>query len=152
MIFFSFILLLFQEKIPFKPQKEFEIITNYELRKKPDAESSKIVFEQPEERRRSSGTDMLPYLSLKLKVKKWAPGVSQIKIADSQGKVYIKKKITNDSEYSFEMGFVDDIKDKVATGKFFALFIKDKKLVEQITIEVEEDGTFRVNGELRGKF
>lgn len=152
MIFFPLILLLFQEEIPLKPMKEFEIITNYELRKKPDGESSKIVFEHSEERRRSTGTDMLPYLSIKLKVRKWASGVSQIKVADSNGKVYFKKKITSDSEYAFEMGYVDDIKDKITTGKFFATFIKDKKSVEQITIEVEEDGTFRVNGVIRGKF
>jgi hypothetical protein len=152
-MFLLFILmLLFQDQILLKSSKEFDIITNYELRKKPEGEPNRIVFDRPEEQRKSSGTDLLPYLTLKLKIKKWGNEVTQIKITDSQGKMYLKKKPNESGEYSLDMGFVDDMKDKVTPGKFLVSFLREKKSVEQINIEVEADGTFLINGEKRGKF
>jgi len=151
MFFFSLILIVLQTEVPLKPSRDFEVITNYELRKKPNMEPARIVFDQPSDKK-TVASDMLPFLSLKLIIKKWSPGVTQIKITDSRGAVHLKKKPNDDGIYSFEMGFVDDMKDKVTSGKFFVTFLEDKKPVEQITITVEEDGTFLVNGEKRGKF
>lgn len=152
MFLFAFILILIQDQVPAKPNREFEVSTKYELKKKPIAEDIKIVFETPEERNKESGTDMLPYLIINLKIKKWNPDVTQIKVTDSQGKVHLKKKVTDESIYSWDMGYVDDMKDKVTPGKFVVQFMAEKKPVEQIIIQVEEDGTFLVNDEKRGKF
>jgi len=149
MLFLSLILMLLQEAIPLKPLQEIDIMTNYELRKKPYVENANVVFDQPD---KESGTDLLPFMSINLKVKKWAEGITQIKVSDNKGKTYLKKKPTEEGLYDFELGFVDDIKDKVLPGKFFISFLMDKKPIEQITIEIEEDGTFLVNGEKRGKF
>jgi hypothetical protein len=146
------IILLLQDQITQKPNREFEITTKYELRKKPGPEANQVVFDRSEDSKRSNDSDMLPYLTLNIKIKKWAPGVAQIKITDSSGKIFLKKKPSDDGQYSLDMGFVDDMKDKVTSGKFLVAFLKEKKMVEQITIEVEEDGTFLVNGEKRGKF
>jgi hypothetical protein len=143
--------LFWQESTPLKPFKEFELKTNYELKKKPPVDQTKIVFEQPEEKR-SNSTDLLPFLSIELKVKKWASDVMQIKVIDALGKTILKRKPNDDGTYQFDLGFVDDFKDKIAQGKFYVIFLKDKKIVEQIAIVVEEDGTFLVNGERRGKF
>jgi hypothetical protein len=151
-VFYLFIaLLIVQDQVPLKPLREFEIISNYELKKKPTPEHARIVFEQPEEKK-STSTDMLPFLSIKLKVKKWTEGVTQVKVADNLGKVHLKKKPNDDGIFEFDLGYVDDIKDKVAPGIFFITFHKEKKIVEQITVTVAEDGTFLVNGEKRGKF
>lgn len=152
MIFSFLIFLLLQSQPPLKAARDFEIATNYELRKKPFADNNRIVLDQALEKEKSSGTDMLPYLFLKLKVKKWASGVDQIKVTDSQNNIHLKKKPNDDGLYIIDMGYVDDMKDKVSSGKYFVLFLKDKKPLEQITIEVEADGTFLVNGERRGKF
>jgi hypothetical protein len=151
MLIFLLISLLFQDQTPTKAAREFEITTKYELRKKPVSEQPKIVFEQ-KENNRESGTDMLPYLIINLKVKKWATDVEQVRVVDSNGKQFLKKKQTDEGLYTWDMGYVDDIKDKVTTGKFIVQFLRDKKPAEQIVVQVEEDGTFLVNGEKRGKF
>jgi hypothetical protein len=155
MLFFILLPLFFQDQVKIKPSREFEITTKYELKKKPVNENTKIVFVDPAEnlkKERESGTDMLPYLIINLKVKKWNNDVTQVRVVNSSNKVYLKKKVTDDGLYSWEMGYIDDIKDKVTPGKFTVQFIADKKSIEQINVEVEEDGTFLVNGERRGKF
>src|SRR5436190_23467669 len=96
-LFYLLIIILIQTDIPLKASREFEVITNYELHKKPDAEHPRIVFEEPEEKHKSTGTDLLPYLSLKIKVKSWADGVTQIKITDHTSKLYLKKKTSDNS-------------------------------------------------------
>lgn len=151
MLIFLLFGLLIQNEVPIKPGREFEISTKYELRKKPIGEAPKIVFEQ-KETSRESGTDMLPYLIINLKVKKWATDVDQVRVINSSGKQFLKKKQTDDGLYVWDIGYVDDIKDKVTSGKFFVQFIREKKPIEQILVQIEEDGTFLVNGEKRGKF
>lgn len=146
------IILLIQDQIPLKPNREFEIVTKYELRKKAEHEANQVVFDRSDDSNRSNNSDMLPYLTLSIKIKKWAPDVTQVKITDSSGKVFLKKKQSDDGQYSLDMGYVDDMKDNVTSGKFWVAFIKEKKVIEQISIEVEADGTFLVNGEKRGKF
>lgn len=152
MLIFLLFSLLFQDQVPTKAVREFEISTKYELRKKPVSEQPKIVFDPQEKIERESGTDMLPYLIINLKVKKWAVDVEQVRVVDSNGKQFLKKKQTDEGLYTWDMGYVDDIKDKVTPGKFIVQFLRDKKPAEQILVQVEEDGTFLVNGERRGKF
>jgi hypothetical protein len=151
MLIFWLLPLFIQDQVQTKPSREFEISTKYELRRKPVSEA-KIVFTEPEQKEKETGTDMLPYLIINLKVKKWTNDVTQVRVIDSQNKLYLKKKATDAGLYRWDMGYIDDIKDKVTPGKFVVQFIADKKPIEQILIVVEEDGTFLVNGEKRGKF
>jgi hypothetical protein len=151
MLIFILFSLFFQNQIPTKIAREFEISTKYELKRKPVTEP-KIVFEVPESREKESGTDMLPYLIINLRVKKWAAEVDQVRVIDANGKQYLKKKPTDEGLYSWDMGYVDDMKDKITPGKFIVQFLREKKPAEQIVVQVEEDGTFLVNGERRGKF
>jgi hypothetical protein len=152
LFYLFFTILLLQADVPLKASREFEVNTNYELRKKPEPEHPRIVFDKPEEKQKSSGTDLLPYLSVKVKVKRWPEDVTHIKIVDTKDKTHLKKKASDKGIYELDLGFVDDMKDKVTASKFFIQFLKDKKTIEQITIEIEEDGSFLVNGEKRGKF
>lgn len=153
MLIFWLFLVLFQDQVPNKPAREFEITTQYELKQKP-TDQNKIVFVEPGQvdRPRESGTDMLPYLIINLRVKRWADDVEQVRVVDTFNKQHLKKKADDDAVYTWAMGYVDDIKDKVTPGKFIVQFLRDKKTVEQIVVQVEEDGTFLVNGEKRGKF
>jgi hypothetical protein len=140
-----------QDSAPLKPPSEFEIITNYQLKTKPAPENTKIVFDEGKEKM-ETGSDLLPYLTIQIKVKRWKGFVEQIKIVDAMGKTRLKKKVTDSGIYDLDMGYVDDMKDGVTSGKFFIHFLEGKKIIEQITISVEEDGTFLVNNEKRGKF
>lgn len=152
MLFLLLLLPLFQSDPPKKAFAEFEITTQYELKKKPEVENTTIVLDGPERTKSDSGSDMLPFLTLTLKVKKWAFDVSQVRIVDNTNKTHLKKKWSEAGVYLWSPGFVDDIKDKVSPGKFTVEFLRDKKPVEIIVIQIEEDGTFLINGEKRGKF
>jgi hypothetical protein len=145
-------LILLQKEVSLKPASEFEIVTNYQLKPKPGVESNTLVFEHKEDEKKETGTDLLPYLAIQIKVKRWKAGVEQIKIIDSNGKSHLKKKVNDEGIYDLDMGYVDDMKDHVTPSKFFILFLEGKKIVEQITIVIEEDGTFLVNSAKRGKF
>lgn len=154
MLIFSFSLMFFfiQDGIPLKSLSEFEVITNYQLKSKPGSDNPVVVFEGVEEKKKESGTELLPYLTIKIKVKRWKVEVEQIKVVDGSGKTHLRKKVNDSGIYELDMGYVDDMKDGITSGKFFVHFLEGKKIVEQITIAVEEDGTFLVNNEKRGKF
>jgi len=50
------------------------------------------------------------------------------------------------------MGYTDDIKGRVTEHEYTVYFLsKDKKPVSRIVIYFQEDGTFLVNGEKRGR-
>ncbi|MBK7650493.1 MAG: hypothetical protein IPJ20_06715 [Flammeovirgaceae bacterium] len=56
-------------------------------------------------------------------------------------------------EIKIDWGFSEDIKDGMVTPEYTVLFInKDKKNVSRIYMLIQEDGTFLVNDEKRGKF
>ena len=93
MFIFLLLSLLFQDQVPTKAAREFEISTKYELRKKPVSEQPKIVFAPQERIERESGTDMLPYLIINLKVKKWATDVEQVRVVDSNGKQFLRVRL-----------------------------------------------------------
>src|SRR6185436_1140019 len=145
---FLLVFLWIQTEPFLKPAAQFEILTNYDLRKKPEADNTKIVFEPSEETKRTN-IDLLPFVSVTLKVKKWNPDVTHVKVVDQFGKPYLRKKVDDEGVYTFDMGFTDDMKDKVTPGKFIIQFTGDKKVIEQITVEVDPEGTFLVNGEKR---
>lgn len=145
------IVLLLQDNLPLKPTNQFEINTNYQLKKKLISENDKIVFDKKEVKK-ETGTDLLPYLQIKLKIKRWHPDVDLVKVVDDGNKTVLRKKVNDDGLYDLDLGYVDDIKDGVTSGKFTVQFLERKKIIEVITISVEKDGTFLVNGEKRGKF
>ena len=148
-LFFAFFLV--QDTPPLKPTTQFDIITNYQLKKKPTSDNVKIVFER-QEIDKETGTDLLPYLAIQLRVKHWNPEVNQVRVVDELNKTYLKKKINDTGIYDLELGFIDDIKDGVTSGNFVVNFLNRKKVVEIITITIKQDGTFLVNDEKRGKF
>ena len=51
------------------------------------------------------------------------------------------------------MGFTDDVKAHVSPYEISIIFAsKEKKEISRIHLLIQEDGTFLVNGEKRGKF
>ena len=51
-----------------------------------------------------------------------------------------------------DLGFTDDIKDRVGAYEYTVFFLnEDKDQVSKIVIYFEKDGTYLVNGETRGK-
>ncbi|HCW06922.1 MAG TPA: hypothetical protein DGG95_06115 [Cytophagales bacterium] len=74
-------------------------------------------------------------------------------VVDSNGKTILKKDVASISSLSFEMGFVDDLQNKVTPYENTVYFLsKDKSKLRRIVFTVQDDGTFMVNGNWRGKF
>ncbi len=147
-LFFSFILLhTTSQEVPFKPANEFEIVLDYKFRERAAA-PSRPDFEV---KRPPSGP--LPYLVVYLRIINQHKQEQRIRITDSNGKMVINRKATTDTRYKLDMGYTEDIKEQLVPHAYTILFLTDEKeLISQIKIIIEPDGTFKVNGESRGKF
>ena len=151
---FLSLLLFAQLQTPFKPADEFDLKINFTIEDRPIDEPYKkgnVVL--LEDRLRKDKGGPLPYLKVKLTILKVADQEFRIRVLDHQGKQVNSKKVGPNVEIKIDWGFSDDIKDGIVTPEYTVLFIsKDKKNVSRIYMLVQEDGTFLVNDEKRGKF
>ena len=148
LIILAFVLVVFQDDIPFKPSEEFELRMNYDLRTRPIPEGHKIDFEKDQK-----GIGPLPFLGMTLKLLKIQPGEERIRIMDNYRDVVANRKIKPGLELSFDMGFTADMKDRVKAHEYTIYFQsgQGRGNLSRILIQVAEDGTFLVNNEVRGR-
>jgi hypothetical protein len=155
-LFIGLTFLTFQQTLPFKPKAEFEVKLKYEFKQKPMVENSANsvhLDETARERDRRTSSAMLPFVAINLHVLKLSPEEVKLRIVDNRMKVIYNKKVKQDDIVSFAMGFTVDMKDRVTAHEYTAIFASaDKKELSRILITVNEDGTFLVNDEKRGKF
>ncbi len=151
---FFFVLFIFiQDQIPFKAKEDFNVKLNYAFKQRPSSENTTFHFEtSTKERDSENSSGVLPYLILNLKITKATASEVRIKVVTNLNTNLLTKKIQNDFELPIDIGFTDDVKDRVTAHEYIVYFLNDKKKEQsKIVIFVEEDGTFLVNGELRGK-
>ncbi len=146
-LFISFLLFFQKTEIPYKPNDEFEVKLDYQLKQKPISDRMSIDYYDTKE------GGMLPYLILNIRLLKLSEQEVKTKIIDGKGKLIFNRKTTLNDVLKLDIGYTDDVKDRVTSYKFNIIFQSaDKKEVSRIYILIEEDGTFLVNGEIRGKF
>lgn len=144
-----------QTEVPYKPSGEFQIEVEYKFKQRPLVDNSASVNfdETRKDHDRKQTSALLPYLVLKLKLLKLSEEEVRIKGVDNMGDVRITKKAELDRMYKLDLGFTDDMKDKVTANEYTILFMSlERKEHSRIHLFVGEDGTFLVNGEKRGKF
>ena len=150
------VFLVFQQSLPYKPKEEFEIKLQYEFKQRPitnNSNTSVHLSETPRERDRRTSTSMLPYVGLNLRILKLNPEDVKMKVIDSQAKTVHNKKVQLDEIVFLNLGFTDDMKDRVTAHEYTVYFVSaDKRDLNRILITINEDGTFLVNEEKRGKF
>lgn len=154
-VFFLGCVALFFQDTPFKPNDEFDLKLQYEFRHRDVSGGDKAVkFEETvAEHERRTSTALLPYVGINLKLLKLAPGEVRIRITDSNGKNVSGKKVKVNDVIFINMGFTDDMKDRVTAHEYTVRFLDDeKKELSRILISVMADGSFFVNNEKRGKF
>jgi len=140
--------LFLQDSTPFKANDEFELKMDYEFRQR-SADNSKAI-DYSENKPKSGGP--LPYLEVELKVLKVESGVDRIRIIDNKNLMVMNKKLKDNPVIKIDLGFTDDMKDRVSSHEYTISFLdEDKKALSKIVIFVAEDGTLLVNGEKRGK-
>lgn len=150
MIALHFLILSFfsQETIPYKPSSEFELKMDYAFKQRTLDHTKAVDF--TEKPGRSIGP--LPYLGLELKLIIINANEERIQIIDNTGRTSLSKKLKGGLLIKMDLGFTDDMKDRVTAHEYKVLILDtNKKPTNQILIHVAEDGTFLVNGEVRGK-
>lgn len=145
--------LLLQNEAPFKPKEDFEIKFNLAFKQR-NASDDKSVYmsETRAERDKRTNITPLPYLNLDVKILKAGPEEVKLKVIKDNNQSVFSKKVEAGMEFELELGFTDDIKDKISGFKHVIQFLSsDKKVLSLIVIEFDEEGNYMVNGEKRGK-
>lgn len=155
LIIINFILsvLIFQD-IPYKPKEEFEIKLDYQFKQRPSADHNTVNLNETrgEYQRRVSAT-VLPYLILNIKLLKLIDEKMRVRISKNLNDRVIIKNVSINTVITLDMGFTDDIKDRINAHAYIVSFLSpDKSTLNQILISIDEDGSFFVNDEKRGKF
>ncbi len=153
-----FLFLLQTPEVPFKPSNEFEIKVDLSFKQKENDfnQYNKVTLDYSEtvaqKNRRLSG-NQLPYLILKINFLTFSDQEKKVKITNNLNKVVYNKKAELATLIKLDLGFVDDIKDRVSPNTFDVILINaDKVSISHVLIVIQEDGTFLVNKEKRGKF
>lgn len=141
---------VFFQDVPYKPSEEFEVKLDYQFRQRPVGDHNTVHLGKEVDRR---STSVLPYLILNIKMLKLPEDKMRMQVATNRRDKSTYKKITLNTVVELDLGFTDDMKDRVTAHEYtLTLLTQDKKPAEIILIEVTEDGAFYVNGEKRGKF
>lgn len=149
LVFIFSAILLFQDQIPFKANEEFELKLDLEFKKRPSADINTIELEK---RSVPSGGMPAPYLNIDLKVLKVIKEEARIKIIKNVNETVLSRKLDPNLVVRLDLGFMDDIKDRVSAHHYIITFLsKEKKPLSKVEIFFEKDGTYLVNGEKRGK-
>lgn len=150
--FLILFLIHIQEEIPFKSKEDFEI--KFDLTFKQRERDTKTVYlsESPNEHDKRNNTSPLPYLKLLVTIKLVQPEELKMKVIKDDKNAIISKKTEQGMEIKLDLGFTDDIKDRVSGYKHVIQFLSGKKdVLSKIVIEFDKEGNYFVNGEKRGK-
>jgi hypothetical protein len=149
-----FISVFLLQEVPYKPKEEFEVKLNYQFKQRPTASTSAVYLDETQrEKERRTSSDVLPYLILNVKLLKLSEEEVRIKVINNLSSRVINKKISPDMVLPLDVGFTADMKDRVSPHEYILTFLSPKRSeLSKVVIFVEEDGTFLVNGEKRGKF
>jgi hypothetical protein len=138
------------DEIPFKLKDEYELKMEFQFKPRPTEAGSYKVELQYERISQSNGP--LPYLILHLAVIKQLDDEVRIKVVTNDGKTLVAKKLDKAKTVTLDLGFTDDLKDHVKPYEYTYFFLNaEKEVVRKIVVHFEEDGTYLVNSEKRGK-
>src|SRR5262245_25654256 len=139
---------LFQDQIPYKANDEFELKLDLQFKQRPKSET-KVELDQ---RTLPNSGMHAPYLYLNLKVIKVVLEEVRIKVMKNNSQTLMARKFDPNVIVKLDLGFTDDIKDRVSAHQYLITFLsKEKSELSKIEIFFETDGTYLVNGEKRGK-
>lgn len=147
--------LMVQSEVAFKPNDEFSLELNYAFKQRPASDISTFEYEGNQEERDKAkyGGGPLPYLIVQIKLLKLNPQEVRMRCTNNKGEVLVTRKAEVNKMVPIDMGFTVDMKDRISAHEFNLFLLNQAKAeVSRIRMVVEEDGTFWVNGEVRGKF
>lgn len=154
MLLLYFLLISFLQETPFKPREEFEIKLDYQFKQRPPVDQTSVQLDfEAEAHKNRNASAILPYLTLNINILKNSTA-AKVVIKNNLNQSVVNKKLkTEPTIIALVVGYTDDVKDRVSPHEYTLVFLSaDKKPLSKIVIFVDEDGTFIVNGEKRGRF
>ena len=154
-ILFVLISFIWQAEVPYKPNDEFQLEMEYKFKQKPGADHLTLDFTETiqEHQKKQYSGGPLPYLIISFKTLKLSSEEVRVRGINSEGNMVVTKKAEVGSTFKLDLGYTDDMKDRVTSHEFNIYFLSAKKKeLSRVHLFVQEDGTFLVNGEIRGKF
>ena len=144
----------FFQDVPLKPKEEFEVKLDYEFRQRPVADRNTVHLGTPVRNTDIRGSaGVLPYLVLNIRLLHLVEQKMRVQVGTNLDARHMSKKLDVNEVVSLDLGFTDDMVDRVSAHEYTLLFLNsEREPVDKILITVEEDGSFIVNGEKRGKF
>lgn len=140
---------LFQNETPYKPTEEFELKLDLQFKQRPMPDGNRVELEK---RTLPTSGMNAPYLHLHLRVLKAIPEEVRVKVVKNNNQTLLSRKFDPNVVIKMDLGFTDDIKDRASAYHYIVTFLsKEKDALSKIDIFFEEDGTYLVNGEKRGK-
>lgn len=148
--FIVILAMAFFQEIPLKPKDEFEVKLDYAFRQRPAVDRNTVQLGAPV---KSSSTAVLPYLILNIHLLKLDEAKMRMQVSTNLNARELSKRVQELDVVALDLGFTDDMIDRVTAHQYTVTFLNaDKNPVDRIVINVDEDGSFFVNGEMRGKF
>lgn len=138
----------YSQDIPFTSSDHFEFKLDYDFKTRPAPSNDKVNLVEE----RSYSSSPLPYVKVSFTFSKLSNEAFRVRVEDNQGNGIKSKKVNKLEVLEFDLGFSDDIKDRVKPHVYFVYIEnKEKKRLSMIKIFVEESGNFYLNDNLFGK-
>jgi hypothetical protein len=153
--FISILLLWQTAEIPYRAKDDYVVKIKPDFRQRPNTDKTTVNWEahNPNGRDDRAKTGQLPYLVVKIEILNPKAEELRIKCQDNRGTNVFNKKIGKTLVYEIDMGFIDDIKDRITANTYTVYALTgNREALNRIELAIAEDGTFLVNGEKRGKF
>ncbi|MDQ2656088.1 MAG: hypothetical protein M3Y60_01610 [Bacteroidota bacterium] len=141
----------FLQDIPFKATEEFEAKLDYQFKPRPQGDPNTVSLNGT--LRSQKAGSVLPYLIVNIRMLQLPQSKMRVGITTNLNDRPVWRKVNVNGVLELDMGFTDDMIDRVTAYRYTVTFVNDaKEPIDRILINVAEDGSFFVNGEKRGKF
>ena len=148
----SFLLLWQTTEVPYRAKEDYQVELKYNFREKPAKDPDHFTFD-PDKAKQDGKSGPLPYLIVKVTILNLKESEVRVKCQNNLGRAIFNRKVDKDPTYDIDIGYIDDVKDRITPHTYTVFALSDKRdVLNRIELHVLEDGTFLVNGEKRGKF
>lgn len=151
LLIICFFPLLQSGEVPFLNDENFEYELDYSFKARPAPERDKLDMHSGEIVLHD--LTPLPYVKMTFKLLVRDDDYFRYRVVNDDGILLKSRKIKDDvTVLDIDMGYSDDIKDRVSTHIFQVLLTgKDKTIKSRIKVYFDEDGTMFINEIKRGK-
>src|SRR5450432_1166545 len=102
--------------VPFKASNEFEVKIDLQIKPRYTEQHTNTVEMTYNNQEKKRGTGLASYLEVKINLLKLSDQEVKAKIISATGSVVYNKKVKPGASIKLDIGFVDDIKERVTNG------------------------------------